>query len=334
MCRHTDDDARRSLLVGSEFHMECSLSDEYLFNPHEESLVYELFIFDGANFHDVPVAPIIKDTGLNMGKSDDAFKAADRLSFRRRFMLVDRVSGINSITKSYQNCRLLLTEKPAVVRYASKIRLFVEVSEFGAQSSFSRPYVVIEYASRTAGDTKSTATTVYENYYYKDLSRFRTAWLVILIIIVIVGAVVSFVRIWIWSLQFPSNVADAIPGRTGRFVNTIIYVVIETMGLALFFFLMVFTFYVFAFFKWAKTVYHLLPSQQLYYSDYRPFYAVFGVACSLMLIANLVSIFRQSSVDIFFLDWVGVCDARKRKGFSPRGLRASVSSRASGGHCW
>jgi len=334
LCRHTDEDAKRSLLVGSEFRMDCQLSDEYLFNPHEESLVHELFLFDGTTFHDVPVAPVIRDSGLNLGKSDEAFKSADRLAFRRRFMLVDRVSGINSISKSYQNCRLLSTQKPAVVRYASKIRLFVEVSDFGAQASFSRPYLVIEYSSRTEGDTKSAPTTTYANLYYKDLSRFRTAWLVILVIIVIIGAVLSFVRVWIWSLQFPSNVPNAIPGRTGKFLSTIVYVVIETMGLALFCFLMIFTFYVFAFFKWAKTVYHLLPSQQMYFSDYRPFYAVFGLACALVLIANLVSIFRQSSVDIFFLDWVGVSDCRKRSASSPSARRASASCRASGARCW
>ena len=331
MCRTTDSDAANARGVGVEYYSECELSHDFLFNVHRETLVYEVFLKDGSDFIDVPVALKIPETGLNAGKSDEDFRDAKLLSFKRRFVLVDRVSGIEPDTTSTNDCKTFRTRQPTVVRYASSIKLFGLILDQGSQTILTRPYFVIEYKTIKLSETKVVASTSYGSYYFKDLSSFKTAWLIILIILLVIAAIVSFSRVWIWTMHYPTSAGDVIPDRTGKLIKTSFYVVIETFGIAMFIFLMIFTFYVYAFFKWAKTIYHILPSPEIYPQHYVAFYTIFGITCGLVILSNMIAIFRQSFMDIFFLDWVPLCDFRKRRGFSRREPKASVLFRACGG---
>ena len=84
------------------------------------------------------------------------------------------------------------------------------------------------------------------------------------------------------------------------------------VGLALFAFLVILSFYIYAFYKWQKGVFMLLPSEDEYPERYVAFYVIFAICCFLILLSNVVAIFRQSFSDIFFIDWVD----RPQKGIS------------------
>ena len=61
--------------------------------------------------------------------------------------------------------------------------------------------------------------------------------------------------------------------------------------------------YWFIFFKLEDRVYLLLPLRDDWYHTYRKFDIVFGLVCSCKLLAVLLQIAEQCTIDIFFIDW-------------------------------
>lgn len=307
LCPHRSVDNSRSHMFGVDYTLECILDPTYFLSLQQETMIYELYLKDGSNYVDIPV--VIESDDSNKKYKEEDLKNANGLQFYRRFYLIDRATGIPSPSDidnlDAPECRELQTSKPTVVRFASTIKFYLDSQE-STIDRFSRPYLYLKYSS-----TKSTGSSVamsYRSIYYMNMPTFYSAFLGILITILIIAAIVAAVRIWIWTKLYPIGATTGqnpvIERRGSKLVNTSIFVIMETFGLALFFFLCVLSFYVYAFYKWQRGVFMLLPSEDEYVSDYMPFYVLLSICIVLILISNVIAIFRQSFSDIFFIDWV------------------------------
>lgn len=307
LCPHPSVDNSRSHMFGVDYFLECVLDPSYLISLQQSTFIYELYLKDGNKFVDVPVVIESEDSGKKY--SADDLKSAKNLQFYRRFYLIDRATGIEAPTDDDNmdtpECRKLESRDPNVVRFASTIKFYLDSQE-NSIDRFSRPYLYIKYSSTRT--SSSSAAVSYRSIYYMNMPTFYKAFLGILIAILVVATVVIAVRIWIWVKMYPVELTTGqnpiIAGRTGKLINTSIYVIVETYGLALFFFLVVMSFYIYAFYKWQKDVFMLLPSEDEYVSEYVGFYVIFAICCFLILMSNIIAILRQSFSDILFIDWV------------------------------
>lgn len=309
LCPHPSDDNSRSHMFGVDYILECSLDMSYFESYEGPTYIYELFLKDGNKFIDIPVA--IQSDVSDKQYDDNDLKNAKGLQFFRRFYLIDRITGIATRTDDdvIDNpiCGSLETNKPNVVRIATTIKLYLD-SQVGSIERFSRPYLFIKYSS--SAKQSGSVQVNYRSVYFMNMPTFYNAFLGILIAILVIAGVVIGVRIWVWTVLNPAEAAgdrdSAIPNRASRMIKMIFYVVSETIGLALFIFLCILTFYIYAFYKWQKGVFMLLPSEDEYPEKYAGFYAIFAICCFLVLVSNVVAIFRQSFSDIFFIDWVEI----------------------------
>lgn len=82
-------------------------------------------------------------------------------------------------------------------------------------------------------------------------------------------------------------------------------IAIKHWGVGLWIFLFGTTTYIFCFFKFQETVYLMLPDIEAQYLEYYdPFYAVFFVQFSFIMISNFFIIYNiSSSTDYFMIDW-------------------------------
>lgn len=307
LCPHPSEDNQRSHMFGVDYTLDCKLDIGYFATYEGPTYIYELFLKDGNKFFDVPVA--IQSDVSEKQYDDSDLKNAKGLQFYRRFYLIDRITGIAARTDDdiidSPDCRTMDSLKPNIVRIATTIRFYLD-SQVGSIERFSRPYLFIKYSS-SAKET-GPVTASYRSVYFMNMPTFYNAFLGILIAMLVAAGVVTGVRIWIWTVLNPAEAGgdkdSAIPNRSGKMIKTVLFVTTETFGLALFIFLCIMTFYVYAFYKWQKGVFMLLPSEDEYPEKYAGFYTIFAICCFLVLVTNIVAIFRQSFSDIFFIDWV------------------------------
>jgi hypothetical protein len=315
LCPHPSVDNDRSHMFGVDYTLDCTIDMNYFANYEQPTYVYELFLKDGNRFIDVPVA--IQSDVSEKQYDDNDLKNAKGIQFYRRFYLIDRATGIVAKTDDdvidTNQCQNLEGNKPNVVRFATTIKLYLD-SQVGSIDRFSRPYLFVKY-SNSAKETGPVRVS-YRSVYFMNMPTFYNAFLGILIAILVIALLVTAGRIWIWTVLNPSEAAgtrdSAIPNRGSQLVKTSLYYIIETFGLALFAFLVILSFYIYAFYKWQKGVFMLLPSEDEYPERYVAFYVIFAICCFLILLSNVVAIFRQSFSDIFFIDWVD----RPQKGIS------------------
>lgn len=310
-------------MFGVDYILQCDLDPNYFLKVDQPTYLYELYLKDGSKYVDVPV--VIESEFSEKKYNDEDLKKANNLQFHRRFYLIDRATGIVAPTDDdnldTKECKTLQSIRPNVVKFASTIRLYLDSQE-NAIDKFSRPYLYIKY-SNSRSSSNSTQFT-YRSIYFVNMPTFYNAFLGILIAFLVVAALISAGRIYIWQKLYPVGATTgpkpAIKNRGSQLVKTSIFVIMETFGIALFIFLVVLTFYVYAFYKWQKGVFMLLPSEDEYSSYYSPFYALFAICIFLVLCTNVFAIFRQSFSDLIFIDWVGKEINRKNQGFKCKDL--------------
>lgn len=309
LCPHPSEDNERSHMFGVDYALDCTLDFNYFANLDEPTYVYELFLKDGNRFIDVPVA--IQSDVSERQYDEETLKSGKNIQFYRRFYLIDRATGIAARSDDDKidnpDCKIVEAHgKPNIIRLATTIRFYLD-TQTTSIDRFSRPYLYIKYTS-SAKETGPVAFS-YRSVYFMNMPVFYNAFLGILIASLVIAAIVIWARIWIWTVLNPLEASmdgkdSAIPDRGNRMVKASLYIIIETFGLSLFFFLSILSFYVYAFYKWQKGVFMLLPSEDEYPEKYVGFYVIFSLCVFLVLLSNIIAIFRQSFSDILFIDWV------------------------------
>jgi hypothetical protein len=255
---------------------------------------------DGDRYIDIPVAIINQIEGSNQPNKD--FSNPENLSFVRRFFLSDSITG-QAVQSDTHGCQSF-DAVPNAVTYLAHSR-FYAIGITGESDRVNRPYYVLEYrqVKKVDNDSYPLVDVSYSSLYSLEMPTFYTVWLILLILTLVVAAIVSCSRVWIWLLHHPSNTPEAIPNRGSLLVKAVVYILLQSFGIALFYYLVLLSMYVYIFYKWQKGIYLLLPVTDVSPGAYTAFYTLFGVCAGCLLSSNLWMILRQSQTDIYFIDW-------------------------------
>ena len=282
------------LNVGYGIYKECTLNITTILEEKTAPVqkFYDLYLVD-ADGTLVPTATKLLNFRVNNNIVNiDSNQKEDQLDerFTSRFMLFDRVSGLESANDEY----------PRVFRYPKSVKLTVTVTELGAPPSVFAPIVTIEYGSidvnaLQSGDWDEGAIVKmsFSVEYVKDLESYENTLRVVFAICCTLCACEWGISVVLHSRNRPSGAVD------GPFLMRSLF---EGVGCASrWIFLLMFCgcFYWWFFFKMQAEVKVLLPTA----ADIEPFRVMLttGFVAKLLSLAHVL--WRQCQVDVFFVDW-------------------------------
>lgn len=277
-------------------------------------MFYELYLYDPkwpSSYYPVPVRLLGPGSGsATVLRPRGVCDITDTLV--RRFFLFDMVSGLTSASPTV----------PQVMRYAADIFLEVQITT-GSFSKINSPVLTINYKESvpsswtaydpglTTGPATSGAQTVKYNWearYTMDMTAFTTNLYNFFIALVVFFGLAFLFRLRNWNTRH-SRLAQMGLVNTGINLKLVVeFVVIGTSTWVYFFFpvQVIICWYFFVFFKLQSVPATLLPQmygQWTVGNPYFVFVANLHVMAFFQFFYCLVFIYRQSSVDIFFLDW-------------------------------
>lgn len=339
LCPSQPNDGVASHSFSVEYFHSCTYDVSYFFKGAKETYLYELYIKANDQYYDIPVAVDY----LNPGKSQEDVRTLNGITFTKRFFIVDTLSGVAAKSAPYEfdRCSGKCVGDdcvPQEVRFLEKVVFFTEASDSGNGVASKRPYLYLKYStsfrSSSGVYTNQQPTLSYSSVYMYSNKTFWTTWLVLLILALVAGAIVALTRICIWTMNYPSGMPSIIPDRSSKLLKTIAFVIMETFGIVLFIYLMILTLYIYIFYKWQTQFYFVLPSQAQFPEEYTAFKWLFWITFTLILSTNFIAMFRQSFVDIYFIDWVVyTLTDRKNLGSTPNRHIKQTRSAACGEHC-
>ena len=286
----------RFLNVGATYESSCTL--ELL--PLAEGLrdadpvFYELFFTDtGGRWYPVPVlVKDLRDGSLTYNTDVSVSARVDNTRTRvlRRFFLADGAATAPSTGAL-----------PAVLTYAKRVTLRVTMRS-GSVQKIKPPVLVLEYASRLQADYSSASTSrrraalSFSQQYVKGLGSAAVAAYVMFALIM-----VWVILIWIVKLIVLANKERA----GGMGLGAVMAVFAQLLGIWgewAFWLVFAFATYLFIFFKGQDEVHVLMPvpPKSVFGLCFGPFLITATVCC---LIALIVRVYRQISVDVLFIDW-------------------------------
>ena len=260
---------------------------------------YDLYLVDEGNNNKLVSVPV---KVLNYRKKDDTerynsddecgkpgevdsgdFKCTEQLM--RRFFLYDTATGIGKPG-----------EAPQYLQYAKSVklstRLFLKDS---LTPKIYPPVLTIEYGAIGVDDAADPVAVSFVVECTSDLYSwwhgFALLWLIVFSVL---SGLSWFTRLWLMSKNRPS---------TGVDLGFLIRALLEFCGAGsncLFGFMFLMTAYWFIFFKGQSVVYSLLPSAT---DEGTGFTAVLIVMFCLKVCDIMYVIFKQSTIDMFFIDW-------------------------------
>jgi Meckelin (Transmembrane protein 67) len=339
LCPSRSNDGVASQSFSVEYSQSCTFDVSFFFKGGQETFLYELYIKANGQYYDIPVAVDY----LNPGKTRNDVRDLNGITFTKRFFTVDYLSGVAAKSNNYEfdrcsgNC-VGDDCVPQEVRYLKDIVFFTEAVDGTVSVSPKRPYLYLQYATTYKSSSgvyvNQFPTLTYSSVYIYSNNTFWTTWLILLILALLVALLISCARICIWSMNYPTGMPSIIPDRVSKLIKIAIFVIMETFGIVLFIYLMVLTLYIYIFYKWQTQFYFVLPSETNFPESYTAFKWLFWVTLVLVIATNFIAMFKQSFVDIYFIDWVRMCiTSRSMLAFSPKGAVAMNMSGASGEHC-
>eukprot|EP00736_Rhodelphis_marinus_P002010 Rmarinus@m.25033 len=249
----------------------------------DETVFYDVYVLDAGNtgYEYYPVPIRVKNI-LENGKSVNTDGTADNDVFVRRFYLYDNVSGMRS--------------NPKYVTYAKT----VEISVTNRASSRERifpPVITVEYAAARLDEdlgSSSVETSVsFSAGYYSDMSDFLGTLEGLFIAAMVLAGLTWMYKLFSFMRVRQHQNMDA------TFLLRMILYACEVVSSALFWLLFIGCGYFFVTFKGQSTVHTLLPSD----SDKSDFVVLLWCAFVFKLIHVGDIIYRQTSCDIFLIDW-------------------------------
>jgi Meckelin (Transmembrane protein 67) len=136
------------------------------------------------------------------------------------------------------------------------------------------------------------------------MNTFKVVIIIFIVIFAILFLLVTISRIYINTKYYPKG-CDHIYGtsRMSTLVQLSIWIIIENLGIFIYVYLIGLTGFWYMFFKWQKGAVVLLGSPSFEASSYRIFYGFFWVCFALVLISNMIRIYKGAKVDILLIDW-------------------------------
>lgn len=282
-----------------------------------EQLFYELYLFDvtqKSHLYPVPVRIVGAKRGgikLNSLYPRSQCDASDMLV--RRFMLFDMVSGMTSASSP---------GSPAVMRYASDIILETQIS--ANYRTIKAPVLTIQYqesvpaswttyyaASSTGPSIKGEQRVKYyfQGRYTMNMDSFQANLFGFFVAVIVFCGLTFLFRLNNWNVRQSRLMLQAGLVYTGLNLSICFEFVLLAASSWVYFFLpfhLLICWYFFVFFKLQSVPATLLPAMNMIYTEGNPYFvfvANLHIMAFFQLFYCVVMIYRQSNVDIFFLDW-------------------------------
>ncbi|CAD8069334.1 unnamed protein product [Paramecium sonneborni] len=284
LCSSSYGDTDLASHFGVSYRNDCNLDfTKYLENNYK-TVFYSIWIKDiDGSFIQIPIK-IAGYDGNGSGEAETDYGYANT-KFLWRFFMVDNLKS------------------PSEIIYAQTIRLISYLSTKEEDKTFL-PYFYVIYSDPitiTNIQTEKYYPVFYRHNYYQAQTSFYTVATALLIVAHVLIIIIWFIRIYIWSKRNPSYT-----GQNDWCMYLTIksfYVLLDTWAEVIFYYLAIFTGYLFCFYKFQQTIYILMPPLSDYENNYRPFEILFFMmfACRLISMFNLI--LRQADVQVFFVDW-------------------------------
>lgn len=289
LCKGDEAQQLRFLRFGTNTFQSCVLPLKPLLLAQAEPVLYDLYLLDGERLYPVPVRIAnVRANGVPVNRGADL-----QAVLVRRFFLVDTLSG-----------RTAAGALPEVVRVAQHVKLRVSMQR-GRAGYIYPPVLEISYAERrgTAANADAPQEQLgrasegrprasFQSEYTMDLDGFWRTVLWLFIVCLVLVVIIWFVRLYAWMQRNRSDgggefllpAAAYLLGVVGWLFALLVY------GVVL---------YWFVFFKWQADPFVLLPTS----AAYARLYGILGTAFACHFLAVVYAIYRQSSCDLFFIDW-------------------------------
>eukprot|EP00192_Tetraselmis_astigmatica_P007222 CAMPEP_0117648244 /NCGR_PEP_ID=MMETSP0804-20121206/289_1 /TAXON_ID=1074897 /ORGANISM="Tetraselmis astigmatica, Strain CCMP880" /LENGTH=734 /DNA_ID=CAMNT_0005453809 /DNA_START=315 /DNA_END=2519 /DNA_ORIENTATION=+ len=297
LCLGPEGDMARWTHFAVNYDNSCELPLDFLLDIAEGTTMefMDLYLEDGPG-RMYPIPMIIENDEQN-----NNVLAESEYRLTRRVFSIDAVSGIEAPAA--------IGARPAAVRYLEKFVLQVEVQPSNTRSDSGKiypPVAIVRYAAR---DTSAAAIQAVVNpasfsvdYAMSQgkIEQFIQAWDYMIIATMMAAIIVALVKMYRYAQNEGRSSSDANAGGFMVFLEGIA-VGADVGSMATFFVLVGICVYWVCFFKLQATVFTMLPPD-----DGEVWYRFrVSVMCTVIgrVYAVLWMVWKQTSVDIFVLDW-------------------------------
>lgn len=243
---------------------------------------------------DVPV--LIRNFNNSKGLTPNTGTFSDDWRMTRRFFIYDTVSGIDQ-PNGYKT-----GATPKVIRWANSIKFKITLDSSLPERIYT-PYIEIIYRERMSNmiheSTKASVEFIMD--YYQDMAAFWKSILIAFIIFQVLICIVITMKMYYFVKQNPKELLKE--RFTSVFFKKLPHVFFDVWSGIMFWILFFTTAYWFITFKLQANAYVLLPSIDDWGTSYLVFDTIFGLVLAFRLISMVLSIIKQTSVDIFLIDW-------------------------------
>ncbi|CAF3346369.1 unnamed protein product [Rotaria socialis] len=281
-------DGQAAFTFGAQFNKACNIRADALWN----STLYETAFFDpyvvltrnGTDYM-IPCPVVILNYHSTTGSKPNQNSDESTWSYNRRFFLLDRISGITTTTSG--------TNGLVNINYATTIKILTTLTS--GEAYIQPPVIIVGYSQLSLSDIgKGTIVQVsFASTYRMDLTQQVTNIWIAFGVIAFFGLVLAFFRTTIWySRKGDDNIDLAVIGEFSAYISNILATVffIVLAGVSVWWLI---------FYKRQDRVSLVIPTD----AQQASFTALVVLAFSLKTIDILHLIFRQTMVDIFFMDW-------------------------------
>ena len=284
-------------VIGTNYKIECPFNFNKLALNASFPIFYEVFLLDNTNnFLDVPI--LIKNYQNSDGSYPNYGSDYSKWKYVRRFAMYDNIlfKPVGSSTSVFVSA-----EQPSYVSYVRDFYIRIEADP-NSRDNIISPTIEIEYYSERITNenilVSNGSYATFRSAYFMGTKVLNIVGLSFLIALSALALIITFIQIYVWTKNNPSQ---DYPNFTKNLIGNFIFYLVNNWSTIFFWFLFGIIAIIFIFFKWANTSYMFLPQEND--SSYKSILIIFIV----VLIARLFSIFmriiKQSSYDIFFIDW-------------------------------
>ncbi|KAK7873573.1 hypothetical protein R5R35_009277 [Gryllus longicercus] len=278
------------LRFGSRYHRKCTIPIQQLLNHQTEFFDLSLQYEEGgeSKFHSIPILTQNMKT-KSISYNNEASDPSQWL-LTKRFFLVDKVSGVQTVWVDGNDQEAL----PSVVRYLKSCEVRVRLRSAEDEGLIYSPLLVVHYGEVTQTEIEANShVDISFSTSYDMPNNFDYALEVSMGVLCSLSVVWSGIETWSYSRR---------SGRVGIDLFTIAELALFSCGnLANVFFLVVAcaSLHTFFFYKGESVIHLLLLSS----SNENLIKTYVIVAFALKIIEIVFMIWKQISIDIFFIDW-------------------------------
>ena len=296
LCTHSHNDTIDFRTFGDSIINECQIDFDYFTNLNYPSYFYQMYLKKTDNsFEEIPVEIdnyMISSTLSNSVASDE-----QKILHKRFFLIFNRIQN----------------EFSTKLVFAQNVTLKIELDRNNDKgvSTANKIYLKIYYMMEDESN-KDKVNISFVSDFYMNEEKIRFNVYGFLIFFCVFMAFVVAARMYVWCILNPENLTNRRGNDQGTyilyFLANLVFTVFKYTGIIFFFFSWGITAFWYIFFKTQYRPFVFFPSFYLKYEFkasclYYYFNCIWGTACNMYGYYIMFRIYKQVTVDIFFIDW-------------------------------